>query len=63
MLNDSPDLVGSFCVWLSKPSAPQKQRDVLSGRFLSCKWDISELEARFDEIVEKDLLKFRIAVD
>ncbi|KAJ5093276.1 hypothetical protein N7456_009137 [Penicillium angulare] len=63
LLNDSPDLVGAFCVWLSKPDAPQTQRDVLKGRFLSCKWDVSELEARFDEIKEKDLLKFRIAVE
>lgn len=58
-LIDSPDLVGAFCVWLTKPGA---RKEVLNGRFLSCKWDVSELEKKFDEISEKDLLRFRIAV-
>jgi NAD(P)-dependent dehydrogenase (short-subunit alcohol dehydrogenase family) len=59
-LTDSPDLVGAFCLWLTKPGA---RKEVLNGRFLSCKWDVSELEKKFDEISEKDLLRFRIAVD
>ncbi|KAJ5661815.1 uncharacterized protein N7477_009431 [Penicillium maclennaniae] len=63
MLNDSPDLVGAFCVWLSTPGSSEKQRKALNGRFLSCKWDVSELKDRFDEILKKDLLRFRIAVD
>ena len=63
MLVDSPDLVGAFCVWLSISSESSKHRQALNGRFISCKWDVSELEARFDEIIEKDLLRFRIAVD
>ncbi|KAJ5584274.1 uncharacterized protein N7459_004074 [Penicillium hispanicum] len=63
ILTDSPDLVGSFCVWLTSLNAINRKREVLNGRFISCKWDISELEARFDEILEKDLLRFRIAVD
>lgn len=63
VLNDSPDLVGSFCVWLSKTKAPQLQRNALAGRFLSCKWDVSELETRYHEIIEKDMLKFRVAID
>ncbi|KAJ5217008.1 hypothetical protein N7468_010016 [Penicillium chermesinum] len=62
-LVDSPDLVGAFTVWLSKTDAPQAQRDALTGRFLSCKWDVSELEGKYNEILEKDLLKFRVAVD
>ena len=60
---DSPDLVGSFCVWLSKADAPQAQRDALAGRFLSCKWDVSALEERYSEIIEKDLLKFRVVIE
>jgi hypothetical protein len=63
VLNDSPDLVGAFCVWLSTPGSSERQRKALNGRFLSCKWDVSELEERLDEILEKDLLRFRIAVD
>ncbi|KAJ6171380.1 hypothetical protein N7470_000447 [Penicillium chermesinum] len=63
VLVDSPDLVGAFTVWLSKTDAPQAQRDALTGRFLSCKWDVSELEGKYNEILEKDLLKFRVAVD
>jgi hypothetical protein len=62
VLADSPDLVGSFCVWLAKGEASERRKEVLNGRFLSCKWDVNELEARFDEIYQKDLLKFRIAV-
>ncbi|KAJ5162273.1 hypothetical protein N7492_007665 [Penicillium capsulatum] len=62
MMDDGPDLVGSFCVWLSTPNATRR-RSALNGRFLSCKWDSEELEARFDDIQENDLLRFRIAVD
>jgi hypothetical protein len=54
-------LVGAFCVWLTRPGG--EQREALNGRFLSCKWDVKELEARFAEIQEKDLLRFMIAVD
>lgn len=61
MLTDSPDLIGAFCVWLTKPGGDQKE--ILNGRFLSCKWDVKKLEARFEEIKTKDLLRFRVAVD
>ncbi|PYH97346.1 NAD(P)-binding protein [Aspergillus ellipticus CBS 707.79] len=63
LLTDSPDLVGSFCVWLTKPGDSNRQLSALNGRFLSCKWDVCELEERFDAILEKDLLRFRVAVD
>lgn len=53
-LTDSPDLCGSYCVWLTKDG---DKRHWLSGRLLSAKWDPDELEARKDEIVEKNLLK------
>ncbi|KAJ5105296.1 hypothetical protein NUU61_002643 [Penicillium alfredii] len=61
-LCDSPDLVGAFAVWLTKTGG-SRQKEVLNGRFLSCKWDVTELETRFDEILEKDLLRLRVAVD
>ncbi|KAF7590825.1 hypothetical protein BBP40_002348 [Aspergillus hancockii] len=61
LLTDSPDLVGSFCVWLTKDEGSRRRREVLNGRFLSCKWNVNELEVRFDEILDEDLLKFRIA--
>lgn len=63
VLVDSPDLVGAFCVWISASENSERRRKALNGRFLSCKWDISELEKRLDEIIEKDLLRFRIAVE
>lgn len=56
MLIDSPELGGAMCVWLTK-----ERRDWLSGRFLDARWDVDELEAKRDEIVSKDLLKFRMA--
>ncbi|RGP78276.1 dehydrogenase reductase sdr family member 7 precursor [Fusarium longipes] len=63
LLNDSPDLVGSFCVWLLNADGIQKRKEVLNGRWLSCKWDIHELEERYDTIQDLDLLKFRMAVE
>lgn len=46
-----------MCVWLSK-----EKRAWLSGRYISCNWDVEELEGMKQRIVEKDLLKFRMAV-
>ncbi|KAL4972603.1 hypothetical protein BDW66DRAFT_169467 [Aspergillus desertorum] len=60
ILTDDPALVGAFCVWLTRMDGTMK-RETLNGRFLSCKWDINELEGRYQEILEKDLLRFRIA--
>ncbi|OJJ50963.1 hypothetical protein ASPZODRAFT_162856 [Penicilliopsis zonata CBS 506.65] len=61
LLTEHPDLVGAFCLWLTKPEA-WRQKKALNGRFLSCKWDVNELEGRFDEILDKDLLRLRFAV-
>ena len=54
-LIDSPELCGSFCVWLTK----DKTRRWLSGRLLSANWDADELEARREEIVGRDMLKLK----
>lgn len=58
-LTDSVELCGAFCVWLTKDA---REKLWLSGRFVSATWDTEELTARKDEILEKDLLKARIAM-
>jgi len=49
-------LGGGLCVWLTK-----ERREWLSGRWIDARWDLEELERRKDEIMEKDLLKFRMS--
>ena len=57
ILADDEGLAGAFCVWLSG-----ERRDWLSGRFVSCNWDVGELAGMRERIVEGDLLKYRMAV-
>jgi len=52
---DDADLCGGVCVWLSKN---RKELQWLNGRFISANWDMNELVARKDEVLEKDLLKW-----
>ena len=54
---DEPELCGAFIVWLVKETRPW-----LSGRYLSVTWDVEELEAKKQEIVERDMLKMRLVV-
>ena len=54
-MTESPDLCGAFCVWLTKQS-----RDWLSGRYLCATWDVEELEAKRNDIVERDLLRISL---
>lgn len=56
MLKDSVDLCGAFCTWLTKDD-----KSWLSGRLLCANWDVEELQARKEEIVEKDLLKLKLS--
>ncbi|KAI3576273.1 hypothetical protein IWW34DRAFT_745983 [Fusarium oxysporum f. sp. albedinis] len=63
LLNDSPDLVGAFSVWLLKSLDLEKRRQALNGRWVSCKWDVEELQGKFQQIQQRDLLKFRMAVE
>jgi hypothetical protein len=63
VLNDSPDLVGAFSVWLLKSLDLEKRRQALNGRWVSCKWDVEELQGKFQQIQQRDLLKFRMAVE
>ena len=55
VLVDTPELAADAVIWLVK-----EPREWLAGRFFCVNWDVEELEARKDEIVEKDLLKFRL---
>jgi len=53
---DKAPLSGGLSVYLSHPHA-----DFLSGRFLDGRWDIEEVVARKEEIVQNDWLKIQIA--
>ncbi|KAF1968685.1 NAD(P)-binding protein [Bimuria novae-zelandiae CBS 107.79] len=50
---DTPALVGGVATW----AASWEERDWLSGRYVSANWDVEDLLARKEEIVEKGLLK------
>ena len=54
---DTPELAGDMVVWMSK-----ERRQWLAGRYVSCNWDLTELEAKKDEIVKGDKLKFKMIV-
>ncbi|KAI1308513.1 NAD(P)-binding protein [Xylaria venustula] len=55
-LNDKLALPADTTVWLTKEHRPW-----LNGRFVSVGWDMEELLDKKDMIVEKNLLKFRVA--
>ncbi|AMY68877.1 SDR family oxidoreductase [Frigidibacter mobilis] len=54
-LTDSPDLAGAFVVWLCSGQA-----DWAKGRYLSATWDVAELSALRDSILQDDLLVNRM---
>lgn len=56
-ITDTAELVADSIVYLTR--APQHW---LTGRYVSVQWDLTELEARRDEIVTKDLLKNKLMV-
>ena len=57
LLSDDEGLAGAMCVWLSR-----EKRGWLSGRYVSCNWDVGELEGMREGIVSGDKLKFRMVV-
>jgi NAD(P)-dependent dehydrogenase (short-subunit alcohol dehydrogenase family) len=56
-LKDTPQLAGDFFVKLTS-----ERRGWLAGRYVSVNWDFEELEGKREEIVDKDLLKVRLAL-
>lgn len=56
-LVDTPALAADTLVWLCK-----ERRAWLAGRYVSCTWDMPELEAKREEIVREDKLKMRMVV-
>lgn len=54
-LVDSPDLAACFAVWVCSGKA-----DWAKGRYLSANWDVSELIATKDDILQHDLLVNRL---
>ncbi|KAI1337811.1 hypothetical protein F5Y15DRAFT_144747 [Xylariaceae sp. FL0016] len=57
MLVDEPELPADTIMWLGKEHRPW-----LGGRYVSVCWDMEELEKKKDDIVQRDLLKFRMVV-
>ncbi|KAJ4340416.1 hypothetical protein N0V95_007501 [Ascochyta clinopodiicola] len=56
--DDTPELVGGVGVWLAGWEGAD--RSFLSGRFVDANWDVEDLVARRDEILEKELLKMTL---
>lgn len=56
-ITETPQLVSDSIVYLTR--SPQHW---LSGRYVSVQWDLPELEAKKDDIVQRDLLKNKLAV-
>lgn len=59
-LTDSVDLAGAVCVWLT---AKREELQWLSGRLISATWNMNELIAKKDAVVEKDLLKLALQTE
>lgn len=51
-------LAAGLILWLSHTPRPW-----LGGRYVSANWDVDELEAKREEIEEKDLLKARFVFE
>lgn len=48
---DTPQLAGAVVNWLASEDAR-----FLTGRYITANWDVTEILARKDEIIEKNLL-------
>jgi len=57
LLVDTPELFADSIVWLA-----DKRREWLGGRFINACWDLGELEGKKEEVVGRDLFKFRMTV-
>ena len=56
-LKDAPELAADTIVWLT-----QERKDWLAGRYLSASWDMPEIMARKEEIVQADKLKVKLVL-
>ena len=54
---DTPEIAANTLTWLVR-----ERRDWLAGRYFVCQWDVDELEAKKQEIVDGDKLKVRMVV-
>ena len=59
-MTDDADLCGAVCVYLSRQI---KHVNWLSGRLISATWDMDELTAKKEQILERDLLKFALVTE
>ncbi|KZT69454.1 putative oxidoreductase [Daedalea quercina L-15889] len=57
ILVDTVEIAAHGITWLVR-----ERREWLAGRYFSCQWDVNELEAKRQEIVEGDKLKVRMVV-
>lgn len=57
VLTDTAELAADTLVWLSR-----ERRDWLSGRFATVNWDMEEVEQKKQDILQRNLLKFRVMI-
>ncbi|KAK8043443.1 hypothetical protein PG993_005873 [Apiospora rasikravindrae] len=57
LLVDAPELPGDTFVWIAK-----ERRAWLSGRYVEANWDMEELEGKREDVVKRDVLKFRMTL-
>ncbi|KAK8061639.1 hypothetical protein PG994_008005 [Apiospora phragmitis] len=57
LLIDAPELPGDTFVWIVK-----ERRAWLSGRYMEANWDMEEFEGKREDVVKRDVLKFRMVV-
>ncbi|CAM1504951.1 Fc.00g025420.m01.CDS01 [Cosmosporella sp. VM-42] len=57
VLTDTVELAADTLVWLSR-----ERRDWLSGRFATVGWDMEQLEQKKEDILQRNLLKFRMVI-
>ncbi|KAE8370457.1 hypothetical protein BDV27DRAFT_152050 [Aspergillus caelatus] len=55
--NDRPELACDCIAWLTS-----ERREWLAGRYVSCTWDMAELEAKREEIIGGVLLKLKLTI-
>jgi NAD(P)-dependent dehydrogenase (short-subunit alcohol dehydrogenase family) len=57
LMTEDIGLCGGWLTWLTK-----ERREWLNGRYLAVTWDVDELEAKKDEIIKEDKLKFKMTI-